>query len=361
MKNSLLLAALFTAAAPAHADPLANWQGTRWLLKSESLIPVSITLVAANNKQLWTNAVQSEAVVTCDKVEPANKKAVIVTCDIDQMALRAVSRYDNPTDVVRENSQAVLDEVTQRMTEAQLQFQVNHKGRITRVEVPGLSARDNRIRESNEILRQIGMDLASGFQLHRNTEWSGQWAERNGNLLRVPTRTPLSLATNTVHAANQVDGRTIVQSQGKGTFTIAYEAQFISGNKTVRNTVQDSAVEGLGSDAEVATTSGKIGAGFSSGETQTTSILPEDRQYSGTLTSVALIDTDTDKVVERVWATIGSPTASTPGSSGGIKVYWNGHLRRLAADEQVTLGTTEMVSAPGQTISGLNAWQPIND
>jgi len=361
MKNSLLLAALLTASAPAHADPLANWQGTRWLLESESLLPVGMVLVAANNKELLTNAVQSEAVVTCNKAEPANKKAVIVTCDIDQMALRAVSRYDDPTQVQRENSQAVLEEVSQRMTEAQIEFQMTHKGRITRVEVPGLSARDNRIRESNEVLRQIAMDLVAGFQLHRNTEWAGQWPERNGNLLRVPTRTPLSLATSTIHAANQVDGRTIVQSQGKGTFTIAYEAQFISGNKTVRSSVQDVALEGIGASAEVTTTTGLVGAGFSSGETQTSSILPEDRQYSGNLTSVAVVDPDADKVVERVWAVIGSPTASTPGSSGGIKVYWNGHLRRLTADEQVTLGATEMVSAPSLTIPGLNPWQPIND
>ena len=361
MKFWPLLAALFTAAAPAHADPLANWEGTRWLLESESLLPVAITLVAKNNEQLWTNALQSEVVITCNDVESVGKKAVVVTCDIDAMALRVVSRYSEPTDVVRKNTQIVLDEITERMAEAQIQVQLNNKGRITRVEVPGLTARDNRIRQSNEILRQIAMDLVAGWQLHRNTAWAGQWVERNGNLLRVPTRTPLSLATNTIHAASEAEGRTIVQSQGKGTFTIAYEAMVMDGNKTVRSRVGARAVEGVAADAEVATTSGMIGAGFTSGETQTSSILPEDRQYSGTLTSVSVIDTEADKVIERVWAVIGSPTASTPGAFGGIKVYWNGHLRRLTADESITLGPTEMVSAPGETIEGLSQWTAIND
>ena len=153
MKFWPLLAALFTAAAPAHADPLANWEGTRWLLESESLLPVAITLVAKNNEQLWTNALQSEVVITCNDVESVGKKAVVVTCDIDAMALRVVSRYSEPTDVVRKNTQIVLDEITERMAEAQIQVQLNNKGRITRVEVPGLTARDNRIRQSNEILR----------------------------------------------------------------------------------------------------------------------------------------------------------------------------------------------------------------
>ncbi|MEZ4235823.1 MAG: hypothetical protein R3F59_06610 [Myxococcota bacterium] len=85
-----------------------------------------------------------------------------------------------------------------------------------------------------------------------------------------------------------------------------------------------------------------------------------DRTFAGELSSVAVIDPATGLPSERVWVMRGRATASSVGNMQGYSLFYSGKVRRLGANEAVSLGTTEVVAQPGETIEGVGVWTPIS-
>ena len=65
--------------------------------------------------------------------------------------------------------------------------------------------------------------------------------------------------------------------------------------------------------------------------------------------------------VERMWNTISKPMQDMTDMTGteGTPLWSAGHIKRLGPDDQVNLGESGLVSAPGATFGELPKWSPM--
>lgn len=359
---SLGLLAL-SLAPEAHALDAADWKDTRWVLESEIVSPRSVTLLAIDNVGIRTKATQLRIVAHCTDVTQPNKKALLVTCDIEDAAMKATPPSVKPPPRELDNGQKTLDDVVARYKEATIEFQINHKGKVTRTDVLGLSQDNIRERESAEVMRQLVTDLVAGFNLSQPpTGWESAWGEKNSNLMRVPGVRQAGTSNDLQHQGQVHDGKLIVQSVGKGMVNIPYDAwELEAGENLPLAEGQDRQIEGGGeADPDGGTVGGTVyGGGFQQQGAQAVGSTPEIVTYKVQMSGIGIVKDD--RMVERIWTVAGESAVGNIGSTQGVNLFYNGHMRKLGADEKVDLGATGMVAPPNMPVEGLPNWAPLNN
>ena len=171
--------------------------------------------------------------------------------------------------------------------------------------------------------------------------------------------------SNQVHVGQRVDDRMVIQTvtQGVATVSIPYQAwELNSGTKVARELSQDVNLEGGGGlstpDGDTSTTIS--GGKLQNNGAQAVSSTPEARVFLGNLQSITIIDESNGTMLERLWTVVGQSTANSIGSTQGVNVWYNGHLRRLGPAEEIDIGTSVLVHQPETAIEGLDAWTPLN-
>jgi hypothetical protein len=353
------------AAAPASTvDLTPQWAGSRWLLAVEETTPSPVELSAEENFSFRTRALQVEAVLECPTAQAAGKQ-IDVACTLGAVALRATPRTLARNEALNPGNQKVLESIVARLQGQSVLLRVTQDGRVLTVDLPGLPAGTRRESDSREILRRVVFDLVAGFHLRRPADWQGGWQEKNTVLLRAPTQPGSSGLSQVTHSVVVVEGTTVVQAEGEGTFTSPYEPwEFSYAGRMSQRGSNSGAVTRDTSTSTSSTSSSSSPTAIDDGRLMgvgptASSATPTDYTFTGTLSGVAVVDAETAFPIERVWATLGRPNASSIGNMQGLSVYYAGKLRRLGATESPTLGATEVVAPPGQSLEGLGVWVPI--
>ena len=355
MLSALLLTGMSLAATPD------DWKGTRWLLKTECVLPLEVDLLSETNEEFILKAYQLRTTVTCNKAEQVGKNTV-VTCEVEDAAMQATPHGESPSERELKNSQIVIEDVERRLEAGSIEININKKGKVFRVDVVGMEWDNVRSRRARERIRQLATDLAMGFSFQIPKKWEGTFGEMNSPLLRAPSVPSAGGSSTTSHAVSLLDGRTVVQSQGQGLALVPNTPwEFVSGDKVSGSKAQDQQVEGGGSNlsGEGSVGGTRIGGGTVRGGATPVSSTPETRPYDVNLTSVAVVDPATGMLTERVWNVAGAGTPSAVGSFQGVNLWYTGYIRQLTADEKPDLGPTQMVHPPGVKIGDLPAWEPM--
>jgi hypothetical protein len=341
---------LLLSVAARATDVTSAWTGTRWHIEIEETTPAPLELAAIEDASFQTRAVQVSGVFSCPTVRTFGKAKAEVRCVVDDLAMRATPRtVDQPTTVTASNN-AVLADLVQRMRGATVLVTVTDDGRVETVALEGVPDTNRRESEQAEVLRRLMFDVFAGFHLRRDAGWKAGWSEKASQLLRAPTQPQGMGSTRMDHAVSAIEGSTVVQSSGKGTFTSVYEPW----EPAVANPSGSAARRAGAAGAQP--TAGDANAQLSPTGTQA---VPTDRTFEGSITSVAVVDSDTGWPTERVWAMLASPTASSVGSLQGTSIWYAGRLSRIQAGEKVDLGATQVVSPPKIHVDGLPDWDPL--
>jgi hypothetical protein len=349
----------------ASADPLDALAGSRWLMEVEETTPVPVELNADYNKTFRTRAMQLAAVLSCPSVRRISKKKADLECVYEDIQLIATPRFSSPTPALIEAHDAVLRDLDDTLTGSRVVLTMHVDGRILAVDLPDAQGGNRRQNEIRENLRRLTADVVVGLHLQRSDPVAESWVEKNSQLVHPPA-VGISRSVNRLeHTVAKVDGQTVVQTKGDGTFTTPFvPLEFQYSGKIGTTTTQDRQLEGSGAfsgGGGMARTGG--GGTMAGGRTvdaagQPDATTPTDFIFRADLTSVAVLD-EHGIPVERVWALLGAPSASSVGNFMGASLWYAGRQRRLGPDEEVTLGDSHVVAPPGTTWEGVPSWTPI--
>lgn len=304
-----------------YGDLFARWDGTRWFIETETVLPYTLSLTADENRSVRTQGYQLRAVLACEKDWKLGKLKFEVTCTIESMGIQSSHMYRSQDTRALENHQMVLEEIDRKLTGASVQLQVLSDGRVDNVDLEGLPQGNRRINRMQETLRTVLGRLMSGFHLKlrkHNQLHEGKWVEFNSTLLSMPGTqgmTP-SHTSHLVHYLNRFEGQTLVQTIGRGMVSIPALSDSM-GDRAASN--------------------GKV--------------------YQTDLIGVSIFDYDEGYMLERVWAVEGEATASNFFGDPG---YWYaGRVRKLGDEEQADVGPTRPIAVRGKTDGDLPLWVPI--
>jgi hypothetical protein len=331
-----------------YADDFARWDNTRWHVLSEVIVPLPLTFGANENSDFFSYAAQTRMVLLCQKDGEASTKRVEALCEIEDIGILATSVRNFAKERDRERVQRVLDEIDATLTGAKLQLQVDVKGGVNNVDIEGLTARNERERTNHESLRQLLLRALAGFHLRipDHAQREGQWYEYGSTLMMLPSMAASRGSSTMVHTVSLHRGEgyayQLVQTMGHGVSQVNLPNVDLSRPATTTPPKVSSAterveiVEVVGNESSVELT------------------------YALDVTAVAVFERETGVMTERVWATRGSPTASS-GSGTLNNPFRNvGKLRLLGADERPDVGPTGQVSWPMQTMEGLHPWVDLD-
>lgn len=348
-------------AASAQSTPETAWPGSRWLVEIEETTPSPLELSAEENYSFRTRALQMQSVLACPKATPLGKN-LEVECRFESVALRATPRSLDPGEALNPHNPEVLTNMVGRLAGTRVVFVMSPDGRVVTVDLPDIEVGNRRESESRETLRCLAFDVVSSFHLKRPEDWKGGWTEKNSLLLRAPTRPASSGMSKTEHSVSQIEGQTVIQSTGSGTFTSPYEPWEFNYNGKITsfgNTGTGQGKGGGGGLGPVGTANPTAANDGRSTGSQPAATTPTDYTFAGTMSSVTVFDPATGLPAERVWATLGTPTASSLGNMQGLSVYYAGRLKRLGPTEAAALGATEVVAPPGSKLEGIGIWVPL--
>jgi hypothetical protein len=313
------------------SDPFARWDGTRWFIKTEVVVPFPMTFFAVQNYEFSVNAFQVRTILACEKDWKLRKTSWEVSCAVEDFAilasdddlLRRETRRDakkvTETEAERrQHIQQILDEVDARLTGASLQLQVADNGRVTNIDLEGVSKRNRREAGMHETLRLVLSRVIVGFDM-RLQKWNslqpGIWTEYSSKLMSMPvvinTGTSGDVTADTsmgtsmlVHRLARMDGHLVVESRGKGVIS-------------------------------------SMGANWKT-------------EYSG----VAVYDPDDGYMTERVWVLEGEPTSST----WLQRDYWHaGRIVQLDPGQKPSVGESKQVTMPCCPHQGIAPWVILED
>ena len=290
-------------------DLFARWDGTRWMITTEVGVPFPFTLARDENEEFQTSLFQVRAIFACDKDFKLGRRRFEVSCEVEDIGIKAAIAQRKVKQAAIERAQRVLDEVDAKLTGVKMQLQVADDGRVTNVDMEGVPARTRRMSNAQETLRQIMSRLVAGYNL-KMQKWNqlheGKWVEYNSTIMHVPVPSGISgnLGSNMiVHYLNRFKGHVIVQSIGKG-MTVA-----------------------------------------------------QNNNFEIELIGVSIFDDQDGFMTERVWALNGKSTASTFFTTQ--QYFHAGRITLLGEKDRPSCGTTEVVNAPNQHWPGLSDWVPI--
>lgn len=323
------------------SDPFKRWDGTRWFIKTEVGLPISMTFYADQNYEFFSNAFQIRTILACDKDDQLSKHKYEVHCTVEDFAIQAADAGNLKTKAElqiaekrqakrkaqgkdaltetqqqrREHIQQILDEVDKKVTGASLQLQVNAMGRVTDISLEGVSHDSQRETAMYETLSKMMSRVIVGFDMKlQNYDFieQGFWVEHTSALMSIPIEDVATQGNSMlIHRLSTIDGQLVVESRGKGVISFA-----INDNEDGRNSFLTS--------------------------------------FAG----VAIYDSHDAYMTERVWVMKGVPT-----SSSYLEMpYWNaGRIVQLKPDQKPTVGPTQEVTLPCCAIDGIAGWTAIEE
>lgn len=297
-----------------YGDLFARWDDTRWLVRTEMILPFEMRLQQDRNYEFETSGIQVHGVLACDKDVQLGRHRWQVDCTLEDIALQATLYDKNDLKEARVTiAQGVLDEVDKKLTGARLQLQVDDKGQVVGIDLEGMVASGGRVEVIQETLVNVLSRLTAGFDMRLrpgNQLNEGKWHEYDVQLLSMPlpaTCIRTGGSNFVVHYLNRFKGHTMVQSIGKGLIDA----------KTCLNS-----------------------------------------QFDTDLIGVSVFDFDEGYMTERVWAIEGESTA---GTYFATRHYWNaGRIMMLGKDDKPDLGPTQLIAPRGEHRDGLPDWTPID-
>ena len=299
-------------------DPYARWE-QRWWVESELWLPQPMAFEADENVALYTSTVVARAVLDCGKGPVLGPHRIEAECRVERIGLQVGTRRPRRTD------QRALEELVAKLTGAVVQAQVSDDGRVTNVDLEGLSPSNERERRSAESLRQLAARLILPFHL-RLPEGVGDgvtWEEANSQLLTMPAEQGSYGASRIVHTLDAFEGAWLVQSIGEAVVHVKV-------GPDMRINVDD--IQGV----------------------QFVESAPDS--FDTRMHGVALIDPDTGILTERVWSVRGAITGSSLHGFSDLGYGHSGRLRLLEPDADVDVGRSWLASPPGARVPGLPAW-----
>ncbi len=303
-----------------YGDLFARWDDTRWFIETEIGLPFPMMLQREQNDEIRANAMQIRAILRCNKTAQLRRKRFEVDCVLEDVGLQAVPFRNDRSKRKLETGQKVLDEIDAKLTDASLQLQVADDGRVTNIDLEGVSKSNSRVSAIQETLRQImsrvvvgfDMKLRKGNQLHE-----GKWPEYNSNLMTMPVPpsiTGVSGSSMLMHYLNRYQGHILVQSIGKGVVGMPIPDPR-EGEKMVN--------------------------------------------YKTNFIGVSIFDFEEGYMIERVWALTGDASASALFQNGSY--HHAGRITMLGEKDAPDVGPTRLVQAQGETTRGLEYWVPIEN
>lgn len=367
-----------------HGDDHARWDHTRWLVTSELILPVPLSLGADTNQSFASYAMQTTLVLHCEQDGRLSRRRMEVLCEVEDIGLAATSLHYARGPRQQAIAQAVLDEIDAKLTGAHVQLQATSRGGVHQLDIEGVVARNARERLLTENLRLLLLQIVAGFHLETppSARRTGPWIEHDSPLLSLPSLTASTGSTSLVHSISPYGDYQLVQTIGEGTTvtrlpnfevdTPSFDRLSVDlGSADLRPTdlplAKDTesrqglpsaqprdAIADMGAAAEDSPDLQAPTLGRDAGRESDVELI-----YAFRHTGVALFDRDTGIMTERVWQTHGAPTAS---SAGGTihSAYRNvGHLRQLDEHEQPDVGPTRQISLPGHEVEGLSPWADL--
>lgn len=351
-----------------YGDDFARWDRTRWLVNSELILPMPLLLGADDNFSFFSYAMQMRMVLLCEKDGKQTRKRLEVLCAIEDLGLLATSVRHWRRERDQARVQKVLDQIDAKLTGAQIQLQVDFKGGVNNVDIEGLTAENQRQRDINENLRQLLLRVVAGFHMKipDHAQRKGQWYEYNSNLMNLPSVTASRGSTTMAHTVSRhvSNGYTyqLVQTLGQGTTQVnlpnwnaSSMRQQDFGGEDVGSVSQVGVGGAPGSESVLGTAPGTGSSNFQGKESSV------EATYKLDTTGVAVFERETGIMTERVWATYGTPTASSGGGTLNNMFRNIGQLTMLAKDEAPVVGPTGQISWPFQDpVEGLHPWKDLD-
>lgn len=323
------------------SDPFARWNGTRWFIKTEMGLPISMTFLAEENWEFRVAALQVRTLLACDKDEKLGRRKYEVHCVVEDIGIqaadesglrtpaelraaerRAAAREARGKDPIsesqerrREHIAQILDEVDQKLTGASLQLQVNAYGRVTNIDLEGIPSGTPRELAMSETLSKLMSRVIVGFDMKlENYDFleKGIWVESTSALMSIPIEGVATQGNSMlIHRLSTIEGNLIVESRGKGVISFSYE------------------------DMDLTRVN-----------------------FLTTFSGVAAYDADDAYMTERVWTLQGNPSAD----AWVQWPYWHsGRIIRLKPEQKPSVGPTRLVTLPCCPADGLPGWQPLED
>ncbi len=316
-------------------SPYSQWDGTRYLVSSEQVIPTGIWLGSRMNRAFHSPAWQIRAVVACELAGREGIRRRDVLCRFEESAIRAstMNAWQRPSD--RAIVDKYIGELEDALTQVEVWLRVGDSGQVNRVDVVRSADIEAKAVEhvAAQVFQPFNLEIPSG-----GLKDDGVWMRGDDPLLRLPDTLTTRGNTRTVHYSNRFDGHWVVQSIGESSTVIIYDAERdqypapsgLDRFKKPSERVPDSWV-----------------------------FMPEDREFmpkeievpcQTTLHGVTLFELQSQLLRERVWTV------------SGVDIdYWHtGQIRRLGESEQVDLGTSGQLSMPGLRVRTVEPWTPID-
>jgi len=346
-----------------YGDAFARWDDTRWIVEMEQVIPAGLQLQGTRNVGFWTQAVQTRAVLACDKEWKLGKKSWEVACEIEDIGLLATTRYERASVREIQRMNRVLEEIDDKLTGAKLQLQVGARGTVQNIDIEGLTANNRDQARSNEALRQMLFGMAAGFhmKLDKGHLAAKEWVERGSRMMDVASVRGSAGSSVLEHGVTWHGENLLVQTRGRGTISVPYAMwetkEYRKGHQT-----PDIAPLGIPPEEETKEPPDHDKASFAKVELELIGPTPRMSKqgepteilYTAKFSGVALYNPENGIMTERVWALHASPTASAMVASNGVRNV--GALRQLGDDETVEVGKSELVAGPEQKIPDVPAW-----
>lgn len=295
-------------------DLFARWDDTRWFIATELGLPFPFAFAKDENLSFGSREFQIRTILRCNKDWKLGRRRYEVGCVIEDFAMQAAidERRVKEGDITK--AQAVLDEIDAKLSGAAVQLQVADDGRVTNIDLEGVTADNSREQVIAETLRQVMGRIVFGFDLKLqkyNQLHEGKWPEYNSKLMTFPLPPEVGGAPSSsliVHYLNRYKGHILVQSIGKGVVQLPLDDTF---NPT----------------------------------------------WTTDLIGVSLFDPDQGFMLERVWALSGESSASAMFDQGAY--FHAGRITMLGAEDKPDLGPTRVVNGRRQHTPELPAWEPI--
>jgi len=311
MAALLALGATERTARAISADGLQwTWnegETRRYYVDAEVQLPASMLLwlLADRNKEARLVAFRTRSVLACSDEGRNSRRSREVHCKIEDIAIMGATLRGD-----RGLLQPILEEMDDKLTDSYLQLIVRNDGRITNVDLEGIKTTERREGRMQETLRLIMARSVAGFDLQlprKGLTEEGVWPQYQAMLFMAPSGHGTQGSAEIAHLIRTTKGDyVIIESAGRA----------------IVSPGTDSAARDF---------------------------------FQTTLDSVAVFDVQEGMLRERVWASTGTPTASSATAEGarGIEYIQRGKILYLADSmEPPDLGQTLEVGAPDSEVEG---------
>ena len=286
-------------------------QHRRYYIENEVLLPYFIELASQNNHQARIVAFQMRSMLDCSFVRPANKKSAELACVIEDVGFKAAAMSSDAAAMPK-----ILPEIDETLTGAMLQIVLRNDGRVKSVDLENVTKDNRRLSRMHETLRLLMQRSVAGLDLQlprKGVDTGGGWLQTDSLVLQAPASVGTQGAVDIINVVGppRDDGLILIETEGRGLISPA----------------------------------GPNGA----------------LDYFDTaLAGVSVFDPNSGTLMERVWTSSGTPTASSAlALSDGQTYDQYGRLYFLADGEKMDVGPTEQVAAPGREEGTLNSWNSL--